>query len=187
MNDKKENFHHLFIGDSKNLAVGQPLVPGKTQLPEGVYYHYGLEGHTLTICLDQPTQGETQSISLGKYKFALFEFTGMIFVLIQFEGMTWMDAPYHISINSPDPQNIPSQIEPGEAQLFTILLVDASSGVVEGIRFVSPSSEFTHALHEAIIRQVETPITQEKYDQVINFVYSRLTTQDMVAESLIQR
>jgi hypothetical protein len=45
--------------------------------------------------------------------------------------------------------------------------------------------EFTRRLHEEILRQSESPWSSWRHNAVIESVYSRFTTQDLVERSIV--
>jgi hypothetical protein len=136
------------------IKRGELLVPGRTQWPETIEYNYTLNGHEIRIFMRSPIKEEIQSIRQGLLDFALYN-ADLPVVLIKTEAIPWSDCPFSYWLVPPDYRQIPPEIKAGEMAIINIILVDADTGIVKGIRSTSLSTEFSQKLHESIQKQID--------------------------------
>jgi hypothetical protein len=166
------------------LSVGQLYSTEICEWPEGCHYNVDEYGHWLHYFYENPTRAEIASIQRGPARFGLFLHDPVIFLLHQFGEMPWNDAPYSWWLVSREHRRIPELTE-GEHAFLRVALVDTTTGIVAALRALTFSVEFTRRLHEEILRQSESPWSSCRHDAVIESVYSRFTTQDLIERSII--
>jgi hypothetical protein len=166
------------------LSVGQPYSSEICEWPEGCHYNVDEYGHWLHYFHENPTRAEIDSIQRGPAKFGLFVHEPVIFLLHKFGQMNWHDAPYSLWLVSREHRRIPELTE-GEHAFLRVVLVDTATGIVAALRALTFSVEFTSRLHKEILRQSESPWSSSRHDAVIESVYSRFTTQDLVERSIV--
>ena len=139
------------------LEVGKLLIPGKTSWPEVSEFNY-FDGGTaeLMLRLKRPSAAEIQSIRHGPVTFALAPIGDVLFFLYTFTpGLPWSAAPFSWHLVPPDRRQLPpEQIGEQEGQLLQIVLVDIASGIVEALRVITLTPDFTRTLYAAIRGQV---------------------------------
>lgn len=166
------------------LAVGQQYDPSIKEWPEGCHYNYDLGGHWLHYFYQVPSDIEINSIQAGPARFGLFIEEPVIFLLHQFGDMPWNDAPYSWWLVTEEYRRLP-QFTPGEHAFLRVVLIDTSTGIVAALRALTFSPAFTQKLHEAILRQAESPWSPSRHDEVIRSVYSRFTAHELVQRAQI--
>lgn len=147
--------------------VGQPYIKGKTRWEETADYNYRGGEHELRLFFKDPSPEEVQSIRLGLSRFALAVTGPVIWLAFKFGDLPWSDASFSIHLVPEAERQAPPQLNREQQRaLLNVILVDAATGIVQGMRAVSFSPAFSNALHKAIRAQWEAgwPGT-EVYDQ----------------------
>ncbi|RCX20858.1 hypothetical protein DFR58_10160 [Anaerobacterium chartisolvens] len=163
----------------QKFEVGQLFWPGKTSYPEAPKFSFGASGAALELYLQKPSKKEIESVRAGKFELGFYEKQPCIFMLFKFAGMGYMDAPYSVHL-SPAFEFQP--LSPGLGFALTVFLVDAATGVLEVMRYVGLSTDFSARLQKAIERQREMLFDRVEYDACIAHTYSNYPT-----EALVQR
>ncbi len=162
--------------------MGQPYLAGRTQWPEDVDYNYRAGRHELRLFLARPSPAEVRDIRQGEAEFAFLVSEDVIVFLYRF-GMAipWSDKPYswHLLKQArPDEATIPDTtgtVEPHA--LLDVILIDASTGIIRGLRVVTFSPAFTTALHLAIAQQAARPWPGDmEYNRQVQALYQRYPT-----------
>lgn len=79
----------------RDLEIGKPYQEGLNRIPEGIVFDFNQGGGFLRIVFDSPLDSEIKEIEQGRINLGLFEKHGIIFFLIKFGRLSWMDAPYY--------------------------------------------------------------------------------------------
>jgi len=67
--------------------------------------------------------------------------------------------------------------------VLNVVLVDAQSGIVQGIRLVTLSPTLTHRLFEAIRQQAAQPFDQGYYEATLQAIYEARSSEDLVRQA----
>jgi len=161
------------------LAIGQPYDPSIRKWPQGCHYNYDSSGHWLHYLFRNPSEVERSSIQAGQAQFGLYIHGPVIFLLHKFGDLLWNDAPYNWWRVSQESRDIPEVSDEIHA-LLRVVMVDTATGLVAALRALTFSAPFTRRLHEAIRSQSEHPAGQVLHDEIVNDVYGRYTTEDLV-------
>jgi hypothetical protein len=154
----------MTIGDGGSfhaLQVGKPYPGGPRAWPEGGDYNFRSGGHELRIFLDGATPREVEALRSGPAEFGLIVQPAGLMVIARFGSLTF-DCSYHWGrmVEATGDQTLPPPPEetgPSLRGLLTIILLEASNGVVLVLRTVTFSPEFTRSLHRAIADQAGSP------------------------------
>jgi hypothetical protein len=169
------------------FEVGKPYIPGKTRWPEGAEYNLLDSGHELRLFFKRPSKKEIEDIRRGATEFGLMIEEEIIFLLVRFGRLNWLDAPYSIHMVPPDRRpDLTTELGPETRALLQCFLVDASSGILHVLRAVSLSPEFTRELYAAIGGQKKQPVTPDAYRRAVDRVYLRYSTEHMVQRTVIK-
>lgn len=166
------------------LAVGEPCAPSVLSWPEGCHYNFDVSGHWLHYLFNKPSERERFSIQSGEAQFGLYVHGPVLFLLHQFGDMAWNDAPYCWWRVAEEVRAVP-EVSNSFHALLTVVMVDTSNGVVVALRALAFSAEFTRRLHEAICYQAEHQWKAIHQERLVNQVYSKFTTNDLVWRSNI--
>lgn len=161
------------------FAVGEPYHADRKIWPECSQLHW-MDGELdLVLFIDRPSRHEAEAVGKGKSEFALFDRDGLVIVLYFFDGqrttIPWSDASYQWHLVPADRRALPpAGLAPESRAKLYLTLVNAQGGLVERLRLVSLSPEFTRAIFEAIASQAATPWAgRAAYDAQIAKLYRR--------------
>jgi hypothetical protein len=158
------------------LSVGKPYHAGQTHFPEGADYNYwsGEQGffaypeHELRIFLADPMAKEVAAVESGPVEFGMFAEPEGLFVVARFGRALSFNCSYQWHRVEEAERVAPPPMEetsPALRALLSIMLVDASTGIVQALRAVSYSPEFTRAIHRAIAGQAAAPYDGPAHDR----------------------
>jgi hypothetical protein len=164
------------------LEVGKPYHPVRRSWPEGADYNYRSGGHELRIFLDGATPTEVKAIESGPEELGFFAQPEGLFFIAQFGPTLSFDCSYHWRRLAPENRIPPppwEETSPELRALLTIILVDASTGLVLALRTVTFSPEFTRALHRAIANQVDAPYDRAAHERWADEMTGRNSTEQL--------
>lgn len=166
--------------DKHMLVVGQPYNPKRSIWPEGAQYNYRAGLHELVLFYRQPRAREVRDISKGIAQFALYADGDQIILLYRFGIEAWSEAPYSWHRVSAEEQELPGlDFPPDMGASLTIILVDASTGIIRAMRLIGLGRDFTLALHHAIRDQAALPYNREQYEANLARLQSRYTERNL--------
>lgn len=142
-------------------------------------------GAELLIYFNRPSTKEIEAVKSGKLQFGMFIKEGVIFILSKFEGMSWMDAPFHVVLA----KNLNELQEVGQGQGYgcSIILADVSTGEIKALRYISFNTEFSRKLKKNIQDQMidRDKFNISEYDSKLKHIMRTYSTKDMVKYSEI--
>lgn len=102
-------------------------------------------------------------------------------ILVRFGEEQWMDAPYsvHLSKNLTQLQDV---LE-GQGFALNVYLINAATGVLEGMRLVGLNTRFSKMLKEDILKQKD--LTYDGFDIKLNDIYKKYSTKALVSMAKI--
>ncbi len=159
------------------LEVGQVL-PMLKGAGDNIRFGMSDAGAELLVCFRSPTEAEIQTIKKGPIRFGMFTKENIIFILVKFGSMPWMDAPFHAGLA----RNLTKlqDIEEGQGYGCTVLLADSSTGVVKVIRYIGFGTEYSRRLKRRIEEQMNDPFDESEYDNNLYRIMKNYFTRDMV-------
>lgn len=160
----------------RHFEVGKLFEPGKTHYKEAVKFEFTKAGPVLLLFFDAPTPKEIDSVAGGDLRIGFDEKNEIIFLLLKFEGMPWMDAPYSIHLSPPVDL---AEVEEGTGYGLQIFLVDSSTGILKAMRIIGLGTEWSRRFKEAVERQRETAFDAGIYDAKIQNIYRSFTPKDL--------
>jgi len=164
--------------------VGQLYDPSRKSWPEGADYNFRAGGHELRIFLGRATPREIAAVGTGRVDFGLMAELPEMFVVSWFRGpdgrvVCSFDCSYSWHRVSPDERTDPPVWEDTSPQLralTSIILVEATNGVILALRTCSYSPEFTRSFHRAIHDQAALPYDQAEHEKAVADIVRRLNT-----------
>lgn len=170
-------------------AVGKLYIPGRTSWPEGGEYNYRGSQHELRLFFRRPSAAEVDAVRQGPAEFGLVAEPWVpgcevLVLLYRFGGDAgWSDAPYSWHLVPPDQRTRPEPEATAETRaLLHVLLVDADTGLVQALRVLTLSPDFTRLLHAAIRAQALRPWRVTRYDARLAALYQRYPTSEALLE-----
>jgi hypothetical protein len=125
---------------------------------------------------------EIQAFQNGNTSFALFAKAELIFFLFKIEGfMDWSDLAFTIHLAGDE------TIDESDAYLpINLVLVDADTKIVKGLRIVTVSPDFRCRLAELIRNQASQPFDTVAYYQAIGSLYDQYpAATDLLKQAVI--
>lgn len=163
-------------------AVGKPYAAGRTSFPETVQYNYRGGEHELVCFWRNPSRQEIAGVTRGRAGFGLLIEGDVVFLLYQFNdaGVSWSDAPYSIHRVADVERDEPPVLTGDERSLLHVIVVDAASGLIVGMRQLAWSPAFSAAVNDAIRAQLARPYPGDgPYQRQIDAVYRRMDSPAM--------
>jgi len=155
-----------------------PFIPGVTTLTEETIYNYTAGSHTLTLCVSNPTRGQIDAVQKQEAVFALLLREQTLFILTQFGGLTWQASHYNWWINPPimrpDPWLDLYTLNQGIS--VSVCLVNASNGILEALRAVTLSLEFSRAFLDQVFAQTIYPFDPWRHAEAVDQVFEEFAT-----------
>ena len=162
------------------IAVGESYLPNGGRVQERVEYNFRSGGHELLMSLANLTQKEIQAITQGPADFGLFiEGEVMLFLYRFGNTIPWSDAPYSWHLVPSEQRTLPPHIAATIGMVLSIILVEATTGIVKKIRVVSLPPDFTKSLNGAIALQAQHPFPSD-YDLALESIYQRYSSSELV-------
>jgi hypothetical protein len=164
------------------LEVGQAYDPHRRRWPEGADYKFRGGAHELCIFLDGASPTEVQAIESGPVEFGFFAEPLGLFLVARFGRSLLFDCSYHWHRVAAADRTLPPPVEdvsPELRALVSIILVEASTGLVLVLRTVTLSPEFTRSLHRAIADQVGAPYDPARHQRWADGMVGRYTTNQL--------
>lgn len=168
------------------LMVGSPYRPGRAQWPDGAaQLLLRAEGCEFVLFLARPSRSEVHAFTKGNAEFALLADDHFALWCYRFTnpknsrnpaaqgpGIKWSDSPWERHRQEAAvPVAVPGRR--GESFAVHLVLVDAGTGLVQGLRMVSPTTEFADAVRDAVDRQARTPYDSAAAARGIDTLYAR--------------
>ena len=162
------------------FEVGQ-VIPQLKGTGDSVRFGMSDAGAELLVCFRSPTEAEIQTIKKGPIRFGMFTKENIIFILVKFGSMPWMDAPFHVGLAKGLTHL--QDIEEGQGYGCTIIFVDSNTGIIKALRYVGLSTEYSKRLKDNIEEQMNEAFDKALYDAKLADIMRAYTTKDMVRYS----
>lgn len=166
------------------LAIGSPFVEGVTSWPPNRFEFRIFSGHImLQICLANLSERERTAFAAGRIYTGLYIRHEFLALLFKIEGvMDWSDQVVNINlVDAADRQ--PPEHAPDTHLVMSIVLVEATTGIVQGIRAVSFSKHATALLCRTLRLQLETPFDRAQHAQAVEALYRRYPTSRQLVQA----
>jgi hypothetical protein len=158
------------------LRVGSLYHPGRRWWPQGADYNYRAGGHELRLFLPSASKDEVLSVREGRVEFGLVIDHPELYVISRFwrpDGakiQMSFDCSYTIHRVNPAERTAPpawEEVSPAARSLVTVILVEASTGIILALRAMSYSPEFTRTINHAIADQASLPYDPGEHDRCV--------------------
>jgi hypothetical protein len=167
----------------QTYEVGEPYIPDRRVWPEGATFSYRAGEFVLTLFLNTPDHFEVEAIRSGRCEFTLYDEDNLVILGYSFMGDHGNVAPSYVPYQwhvTPEAERFPvpdpAKLVPGSRVVLTVLLVNASGGVIGAVRPVSLSPEFTRRLCRAITHQAAGPWDSAEYDRKVQALRAKFPT-----------
>jgi len=169
------------------LEVGKPYDPSRRAWFDVADYNYRAGGHELRLFMRGLSPKEVAAVRTGRVEFGLLIELPELFVISRFHGpdnrvVMSFDCSYcwhRVSVAERTAPPAWEETSPQTRAVCTIILVEASNGLVAALRAVSFSPEFTRSLHRAIADQAGLPYDQVEHERAVAEMTRRNTTDQL--------
>ena len=158
----------LEVGKKYNELIGA----------EGPVLDFTSNGFMLKIKYNKPTKSEIDNITKGYVQYKILYLKNVIILLVKFGNEMWMDIPFFGNLDIYN--SITSIGNNNSGYALNILISDAETGELKGIRVLAINNSVSKNLYKFIENQKERGYTQQEYDQALMQVYSSYTTNQLV-------
>lgn len=156
----------------QKIEVGQQLCqPCKDE----TVFNLDSSGAIFIAKFSSPTSAERNAFKNGVAQFKLVAVDGVMFFLARFGSANWMDAPYCRAYSD----FVLCRPPAGLGLPLTVVLVDATTGIVKSLRTIGLSTEFSSAILDMAAQQ-PTPDDRATYEKTLSQIFGRYTTNDLV-------
>jgi hypothetical protein len=172
------------------LEVGKPYDPARRVWPEGSDYNFRDGGHELRLLLARLSNAEVGAVRQGRVEFGLLVELPELFVITRFYApgsdrvLLSFDCSYQwhrVPAVSRTPPPAWEETSPATRAVCTVLLIEATSGILQAIRAVSFSPAFTRTFHKAIAEQASLPYDASEHERAVADVVRRYNTDQLWA------
>ncbi len=171
------------MADMHLYKVGALYIPGRTSWPEAGEYNFRSDTHELRLFVEGLTAEEVETYRHGRLELGLYVSSGVIFILYRFGNDPWSDAPYSWWLVPEGERSLPEGIPTPESwRLLSITVVEATTGIIEVLREVSMSPQFTVALQTAIQMQASKAFDRAVHDKAIALAYRMYPHSNQMAQ-----
>lgn len=162
------------------LQVGALYNPRRTSWPETPHLRIVSGAPVeLVLFLNRPTAAEVAAVRTGTARFAWVDADHAALLCYRLDpGIPWSDVPYSPHLEQPgDAAGID---DPTRHTAVTVILVDATTGVVRAIRLVTWPPRFAAAVAETLVRLAAAPFAAAAHDATIAGLYRRYPDTDVL-------
>lgn len=171
------------------LEVGKPYSPAVPRWQDGAAeLQLQPQGAEFALFLASPKAHEITAFTSGTAEFAVTAADRHLTWSYRFasgqagEGIPWSDTPWEYHRQAArHPVGVPGKR--GTTFLLQLTLVDAATGIVKGLRFISPPADFADTLRDAVDRQQQRPHDPAAAARDIQALYDRYTSADLPAQA----
>lgn len=170
------------------IALGQPFIEGVDSWPDGRFEYriFGGGTHMLQFCMGKLKARDIEAFSLGTVHLGLAKVNRTLFMLFRIAGfMDWSDQAYHIQLQNPLDRELPPH-EPNTHQTLNLVLVEAETGLVKGMRMVTWSRPTTAVMNRLLREQLQESFDKEEHARRVEEVYAKFPhSRDLVRAAIM--
>ena len=160
------------------LEVGKLFKEGVTRYQEGCRVDLNDTGFNFCIYFNRPTDDEIYDITKGDFKFGYYLEKNVLLLLFKFGTMEWMDSPYSVHL-SKNLSKIPCIDNSNSGLALNIYFIDASNGILKGMRLIGLKNKTSKMLLDDIRKQKEMPY--KDFSMNLNEIYRKYPTKALVS------
>lgn len=165
------------------LEVGQPF--HRIIHSEGVLLNIGKSSIDITVGFDTPSDNEIeQFMSTARAEFRLVTVDSILFLLVKFGNLSWMDAPYG-PVLSGSLEHLDTEIPEGSGFSVFLYLVDIRTNILKSQRLISWSTKFSREFQRMMKETTQESMTVTEYSKRLNNVFRRYPTNALVRLSKV--
>ncbi len=156
------------------------IVPGAKGMPEGALIDIDECGIDVRVLVNTPSYHEVNQFKSGKnLEVKLLMVEDIIFFLMKFGDLPWIDIPYNVNLSS-NPDSLKPILSDNEGYATTITLIDTLTGRLRWLRLCGMKNYTSKTLYEMVKKQKTFAFNINDYNKRIQSTYSEYTTEDLV-------
>lgn len=176
---------HMPNQDFSRFAVGEPFSERQKWDADSFELRYVNDVYLLQLNLASPSKATIQNFHKGAIHLALYGEQNVTFFCFSLGGvMDWSDQAFSIRLLPEEDQAVSP---PGDYFVpISVILVDADTGNVAGMRMVTMSPNFSNVLRQRLQAQKAQPFSRETYFPLVSKIYEAFpTTKHFVKAALV--
>ena len=171
--------------EMQHFYLGQRVPEWKTGIDGCVMEYQQVGGFTLLYMLKRPNILERRAFHTSEpFQIAFTSICDVGFFCVKFGNMEWSDCAFSPCIFEEPPVLEP--VEQGKGYALNTMLIDSTNGEILNIRLIGLGHDFSQKLHEWFTEAQKKPLNREQYHKVVNMVFQRYTTQELVDRAWIR-
>jgi len=169
----------MYVG----IEVGKPF-PGTAFIqPDSVVFEFSDSGGFLRMAWQDPNTSEMQQFTKGEISLGLVELDGIIFFLVKFGTLAWMDAPYHVNFSKE--YDLMDLSDPFLGYAIQVVLLNSRDRRVKMIKLLGMPHELSKYFNELVTKQRNE--STENYDVRLQRIYQKYTTDDLAKMGKVEK
>lgn len=166
-------------------SVGQVVPEWATNEDKCILDYNETAGFSILYFLNRPNVLErNQFLEDNQFQVAFTVIADVGFFCLKVGRLAWSDCVFSPCLYTPIPEFSPPP--PGQGYALKLFLVDSSTGQIQAIRLIGLGHEFTNRLCQWGRENLEKEMTQAEYTRIVNAVYGRYTTNELVDRAWIR-
>jgi hypothetical protein len=168
------------------LALDRPFMEGVATWPDGRFeYRYFGGHHMLQLCLGKLSERDITAFLQGQVHVGFYLRQAVLFVLFKIEHlMDWSDQAFTLHLVTPEDRELLPHV-PGTHQALSLVLVEAESGLVKGMRLVTYSKHASALVHRILRQQLASPFDADHHAALVAEVYRQYPHSRLLAKAAI--
>lgn len=169
------NFINIKVGTILKHAIGKA---------DGPQINISDSGIDILVHMKKPSEEEKMQFEAQKspFQMKLALEKNIIFFLLKFGDMPWMDAPYNVHL-SEGLTTLP-EIEEGRGLAARVYLIDTNTGKIEAMRLLGLTTSISKLIVKLVKNQQNTEFNMSEYVAAVQDVYAKKSTNRLVKEGL---
>ena len=165
------------VGGMTMVAVGQ-VQPEIIGMPEGIEAHMNEGGGiTVNVYFDRVKDHEAQQFHSGSsFEMKLLRMNGVLFLLLKFGTMKWMDTLCKVPVNL-EHLEVPKE---GNGLAMRVYLYDTETGKLCAARLIGLSTEISREFINMVKEQAKFPLNKKEIFANIDRIYALYPTKELV-------
>jgi hypothetical protein len=172
------------MGVAGESLPSRPVVPKASRWPHASEYNYRAGKHELLLFIPDVTEREIEDVRHGPADLGLLVDGDIIFFLYRFrESIPWSEATCSWHLIRENHKIIPKPETNTIRALLPVVLIDANTGIIQVLRSLWLSTEFTRSLHGALRDQAARPWPgAESYELQLQASYGKYRNAALMVE-----
>jgi hypothetical protein len=174
------------------FVTGKLFEDGVVKYPEGMRFDIAEIGCTIVLTANNPTPREIREVRSEDLTFALVEIDEVLLVITKLGEAFTMEPPFNVNLSqlrmlTGDVQKLPPEVVDNGSEShgysLTIFFVNAATGIIDVIRQIGLSNQFSKDLRAAIIRQDKYPFDRKDYYNKIDKIYKEAKNGTLIGKA----